>query len=316
MPNPTRGQVYVSAPLGNISVRYQNQRTDYVADRVFPSLGVDKQAGMYFQYAKGDWFRTVAKARGLSEESAGSGYRMDDPPTYFCKPEALHKDVDDQMRANQQNPLNLDRDATEFVTNGMLLKRELNFAAAYFVGSVWYDDVTPGTLWSAANSTPIVDIRAQMAIVKTQTGLKPNTLTLSSAVWNILQDHVNVTARIKSTVTKVATTDLLANILELDRVLVAGAVQNTAAEGQTAVMADIFGNHALLTYSAPRPSLLLPSAGYTFNWTGWLGATANGTRIKRFRIEEIASDRIEGEMASDQKLVAADCGIFFEDVIA
>jgi hypothetical protein len=41
-----------------------------------------------------------------------------------------------------------------------------------------------------------------------------------------------------------------------------------------------------------------------------------GARIKRFRMEELAADRVEGEMAFDMKLVGADLGIFFYDAIA
>jgi hypothetical protein len=61
---------------------------------------------------------------------------------------------------------------------------------------------------------------------------------------------------------------------------------------------------------------LQPSGGYIFSWTGYLGAGPAGNRIKRFRIEQIASDRIEGEMAFDAKLVAPDLGVFFEDAVS
>ena len=48
----------------------------------------------------------------------------------------------------------------------------------------------------------------------------------------------------------------------------------------------------------------------------YLGAGPSGNRIKRFRMEQIASDRIEGEMAFAAKLVAADLGVFFEDAVS
>ena len=68
-------------------------------------------------------------------------------------------------------------------------------------------------------------------------------------------------------------------------------------------------------YSNPSPSLLTPSGGYTFAWTGLFGGAAAGARIKRFRMEALASDRIESEMAWDQKLVAPELGVFFNDIL-
>jgi hypothetical protein len=59
-----------------------------------------------------------------------------------------------------------------------------------------------------------------------------------------------------------------------------------------------------------------PSAGYTFTWNGYLGGNNKGVRIKNFRMEHIASDRIEGEMTYDMKVVAKDLGVFWSSVVA
>ncbi|MGH2352478.1 MAG: major capsid protein, partial [Chloroflexota bacterium] len=112
------------------------------------------------------------------------------------------------------------------------------------------------------------------------------------------------------------TQQLLAAAFEVDRVLVPEAIQNTAAEGLPGAYSHIFGKHMLLAYSNPNPSPLTPSAGYTFTWTGYMGAQENGLRIKRFRIEPIASDRVEGEFSFAPKVVAADLGRFYSAAVA
>ena len=103
----------------------------------------------------------------------------------------------------------------------------------------------------------------------------------------------------------------LAALFELDEILVIGGIDNTGPEGGTAAYSFIGGKHALLAYRAPNPSLMLPSAGYTFTWSGLLGAGQVGSRIKRIRMDHPASDRIEIESAFGMKLVAADLGFFF-----
>jgi len=316
MPQPTPSDAHVNRPLTTVSVAFLQDQKEFIADRVFPNVPVTNQSDRYFLFEKGNWYRTEAKPRPPSTESAGSGFTIDSTPNYYANVQALHKDIDDQLRANQDAPLNLDAAATEFVTRGLVLRREKDWATKFFTTSVWTGsttggDITVGTQWDAAGSTPIEDIRAQLVSVKKKTGFRPNKLVMGEEVWTILQDHPDFLERIKYTQKGIVTKDLLASLLELDEVLVGGAIENTAEEGDTDALSFIFGKNALVVYANPRPSLLMPSGGYTFSWTGYLGAAPTGQRILRFRMQHLRSDRIEGEMAYDQKLVAAECGAFF-----
>jgi hypothetical protein len=94
------------------------------------------------------------------------------------------------------------------------------------------------------------------------------------------------------------------------------AVENTAKEGAAASHSFIGGKNALLCHAATAPGLMTPTAGYTFSWTGLLGAGGEGNRIKSFRMEQLGADRIEIDMCFDQKLVSADLGQFFSGIVA
>src|SRR5258706_7929665 len=124
MAEPTLTQVHVNRPLTNISQAYMQDSTDYIADKIFPIVPVQKQSDRYFVYTKGDWFRDETQVRAPATESAGGGYGLDNTPSYYAPLYAFHKDVDPQVRANSDVPLNADRDATLFITHRMLLKRE------------------------------------------------------------------------------------------------------------------------------------------------------------------------------------------------
>ena len=323
---PTLEAVHVNRPLTEISIAYMQEQTNFIADRVFPRIPVAKQSDRYFVYSKADWLRTDAQVRGPATESPGSGFDIDNTPTYYAPVYALHKDVDDQTRANADEPLNLDRDATLYVTEQLLIKRDMVWAGSYFTTGKWGLDLqgvaaAPGAnqflQWDQAASTPIEDITGQAIAIAKNTGRRPNTLVLTPDVFNTLKQHADLIDRVKYTSGQSLTTAVLANLFEVERVLVAWAVRNTAAEGAAASMSFAVGSKgALLVYSNPNPSILQPSGGYTFSWTGYLGAEAMGARIKRFRMEELAADRVEGEMAFDMKLVGADLGTFFYDAIA
>ena len=314
---PTLSDVHVNRPLTDISVAYSQQADKFAAAKVFPSIPVAKQADSYYVYDKGDWFRSSAQKRAPGAESAGTGYNVS-TATYASDVYALHHDVPDQLRSNQDAALNLDRSATEFLTHQMLLLREVSWAAKYFVTSVWTgaSDVTVSPKWDASSATPIEDLRAKIDAVEVKTGFRPNTLVLGALVWNTLVDHEDLLARIQYTQTGIVSTALLAAVLEIDQVFVMRAIQNTANEGATAVMARIAtAADCLIVYANPRPGLMVPSGGYTFSWTGYIGAGGDGSRTKRFRMEQNAADRVEVEMAWDQKLVGSDLGVFFDNVL-
>lgn len=324
--NPTAGDVHVNQPLTNISIAYMQQSTAFIADKVFPTVPVQKQSDRYFTYPKGDWFRSEARERAPATESAGSGWSIDSTPTYYCGVDAVHKDVDDQIRANADAPINFDRDATEWVTQQLMIRREKKWVFNYFKTGVWGTDLTgvaaaPGAgqflRWDDANSTPVEDITGAAITMSQTTGFKPNTLVLNPFVYNALKNNADIIDRIKYTQRGVVTSDILATLFDVDRVLISNAVENTGPQGGTDVINFVASTKgALLVYANPRPSILTPSAGYTFGWTGYFGAGGNGQRIKRFRMEELSADRVEGELAVDQKLVASDLGVFFTTAVS
>lgn len=327
--NPTPGDVHVNAPLTNISVAMMQSASNFIGVRAFPNVPVAKQSDRYYTFDRGEFNRDEMRVRGPSTESSGGGYKVDNTPTYFCTVYAFHKDIDDQLRANADSALQLDREATQYITLKALIKREKIWAGAYFVPGVWTNEVlgvasapTAGQLlqWNNSSSTPIESIRTAKRTVLQSTGFIPNKLVLGRPVYDTLLDHPEMIDRIKYGQTAggpaKSSMQVLADLFEVDEILVSDAIENTAAEGATASHQFIMGKHALLCYAASTPGLQTPTAGYTFSWNGYMGASGDGTRIKQFRMENLGADRVEIEMALACKLVSADLGYFFNGIVA
>lgn len=327
---PGRGDVHVNGPLTNLSVAFIQSASHFVATQAFPTISVDKQSDKYFTYDRGAWNRDEMQERAPATESAGGTYTVDSSPSYQCVEYGYHKDVPDQVRMNADTPLNPDREATEFVAMKALLKREITWAAKYFVGSTWTNNragvsgtPTSGTevkQWNDPASTPIEDVRDAATTVGESTGFRPNVLVLGRRVYDKLVDHPDIIGRLdrgQTTGPAKANLDALAALFEVGKVLVMDAIRNTAKEGQTAAHSFIGGKRALLVYAAPSPGLMTPSGGYTFTWKGMYGGdNAAGARISKFRMQHLKADRVEGEFAYDQKLVSADLGYFYDTVVA
>lgn len=329
MGKPTASDVHVDAMLTTISVAYVQDQSNFVADRVFPIVPVGKQSDRYFAYDRGDFNRDEMQKRAPATESAGSEYSIDSSPTYYCDEWALHKDVPDQVLANADMPLNPFRDATIFLTLKSLIRREKAFVNSYFKGGVWTNDFTgvnsgndwaSNTVlrWNDDNSTPIEDIRRAKTVIAQSTGFMPNVLTLGRPVYDSIIDHPDLVDRIKYGQTPgspaIVNRQALAALFEVDRVEVMSAIENTANKGAANAHDFIGGKHAMLSYSAPSPGIMVPTAGYTFQWTGMYGGDS-GQRIMNFRMQNLKATRIEIETCFDQKMVASDLGFFFGSIV-
>lgn len=324
---PNRSDIHIDKALTNMSVKYFQDTAGFVADKVFPVVPVAKQSDRYFTYLKEDWFRDDARERAMGAESAGGDYDIDNTPTYFCKKYAFHKDVFEEDRVNADSPLQPDADATEFVVDKILLNRENNWAKTYFKSDVWAQDnagkayssgITGGIYWDDYDhSDPISDIANMSTAMAEVTGKRPNTLTLGRRVYDALRQHPDILDRIKFTQRGVVTAELLASLFDVERILIANSIQNTAKKGQAASMEFTLGNNALLTYAPSAAGLKKASAGYIFSWTGLMGSNAMGGRINRFALPQlgIGTERIECEVAYDMKVVAADMGAFVGNAI-
>ena len=162
MPLPTSRDVHVDAMLTNASVAYKN--ASYIADEAFPVLPVQRQSNIIPFYDQSYWFRDEAKMAGPGTEVAIADYAVDTTNTYWCYRHRLGRILLDEIRDNADSPFNLDRETTEFLTDKLMLRREVQFVTSLFTTSVWTTDKTGGTnftVWSDyAGSAPLVDVTA------------------------------------------------------------------------------------------------------------------------------------------------------------
>lgn len=328
--NPIPASVHVNVPLTQFSVAFIQEQSRFIADQVFPNIQVSKQSDRYYTYDRGFFNRDAMKLRAPATETAGTVYTVDNTPTYYCDVWGIHHDIPDQRVANADSVLDLDKEATILVTQKAWLRREISWMSRFFIDGVWATKFTgvnasPAGVqrlrWNDTASDPVRNVQDASTLIEESTGFVPNTLVISRHVLNALRVHPGIIDRIKYGQTPGApaqpTTSDLAQLFEVERVLVARAISNTAGEGQTNAHSFIAGKHALLCYSAPQPGLMTPSAGYTMNWTGYDNLAGDGGQsIRRFRMEHLRSTRVELEMTMDQKLVAAELGHFFETIVA
>lgn len=349
MAQPTLSDVHVNALLTNLSLMYAQEESAFVARRVFPIVPVTKMSDRYLTYSRADFNRNTMRKRAPGTESAGGGYKIDNTQTYSVDVWSLHKDIDDQVRANADAILNLDMEATKWLVTQALISREVDWASNFFAAAAWNNSLTgvasapvAGTSfiqWSDyAGSTPIQDVRAAKRQVQLAGLQRPNKMVLGRPVFDTLCDHPDFIDRIKYGQTPgkpaQATLEAMAQLFELDEVLVMDAIINSGGESAgpdssaTGTLnggesnsfiggaSNLGGKAALLVYTPSAPGIMTPGCGYTFSWTGYFGATVAGERIKSFYIPQIESTRVEMDAAYAHKVVSKDLGLYFATAIA
>ena len=328
MSNPLVNQVHVDAALTQMSVAYIQNANNFVARKMFPVLPVQYRSDKYFVYSQADFLRDEAQLRAAGTESAGSEYALT-TATYTAQRFALHKDIADEVRHNADPAIDPERDAVNFLAQKMLIHEDRKFAQDFMTTGVWDTDrqgVAAGPAagqfvqWTTATLDIIAQVDAWGDTIQKATGNRPNKLLLSRDVYAVVKNNATILDSIKYTQTGVLTEQLLASLLGLDEVVVADGIYNSAAAGAAGSYAFAVGEDAgvsqsgLLAYVNPTPSILQPTAGYTFSWNPYADA-AGGALIKSFYMDQLASDRVEAEMYWDQKAVSSSCGLFFYDAI-
>ena len=330
MPQPTYGDVHVNQALTDVSVAFIQYSTNFIADKVFPMVPVVHKSDVYYVFSKDDFLRDEVQQRSDATESAGGGFNLT-TQTYNAKVWGYHKDVGDQVRANQDPAVDIDVTTTKFIMQKQLIRRDAMFVSNYIKTGIWGTDVvgtvggTPGSstpaFWNDdANGDPFEDISAGQTTILQSSGLEPNVLALGFPVYQALRKHPLVIDRVKYTMqadAKNITPQLLAAAFDVDEVVVAKAVYNTAQEGVTGSYSFILGKHALLCHRASAPGLMVPSAGYIFPWQGLTGLNSMGIVVWQERIPGKGRNtiRTDSDMSFDMQVVASSLGYFFSGIV-
>lgn len=321
----TGSKAPIDPVLSNVSVAAFQDAAGFISDKVFPIVPVDVQSGKYLTFDEEELNRDTAERRADATESAGDTYELGQD-NYFADVWALHKDVGDQLQANYRDvpgtPFN---SAARFIAGKMRIRQERQFATDFLKTGVWGLDLTgvassPSTnqflQFDAANSDPFEVIETMRAAIAGN-GLLPNVLAMGYPVWTVLKNHPEIIDRFKYTTAGAKISEaILADLFEVERVVIGKAIVNTAKRGKAAVNEYIVGKKMLLAHVADAPGIEVPTAGYTFSWTGVSDGLGETIGTVQFRMEEKRADRVESQIAFDNKVVAPSLAVYAENVVS
>lgn len=298
---------------------------NYLADKVAPTINSNFKSDAYYVYPKEYWLQALAVNRAPGTESQGGQYHIT-TANFSCEVKAFHYDLADQIRANFDTVLSADQSASRFVMNNLLNTNEFDWHSKMLVPGVWQGTgdgqdfdvgLNGGGYWNTDVSNPAKAIRSLLTRVQARTTKRPNTLVLTQDVADALMDNKYLLDLVRFTGEGGFVTEAtLKRVFDVPNVYIARTVLNTSQTGRQPNTGFLSSNCFLLCYTTPTASMTEPTAMAKFVWTGYLnGAGVNGLAMKQFRMEALASDRFEGEMCYDHRIIAPDLGILGVNVL-
>jgi len=332
MPLLTPSAVHVDQPLTNLTLAYAQSQENFIADKVFPTVGVQKQSDKYYLYDRANMNRTgdVEKLAPRTEVNR-IGMTISNS-SYFADVYGLGMDFDEQTLANEDAALEIRSAGAETLAMRLMIHREEQFATNFFSDNIWgtnYDgaNATSGTnflYWDDAAAKPIQNVTDLRRVMQLKSGgFKPNTMVVGKEVRDALVNNADILARLNggATVTNTAlvTDAKLAEIFEVENFYVMEAVKNSSVEGVAESNAFIGGKHAMLCYTPSSAGLMSPAAGLTSAWNNLEGVNNLGITVESFSDDALKrqqiAEMIQVKMSYDMKIVGADLGAFVNGIV-
>lgn len=273
---PTQYPAQVDKFLTNVSIKYTSDL--FIADKLFPRLNVQQDSGLLGNYGFNhlrmvdtDYYQVGGQTPFPRVTS-----NLIDSQVYTLKKYGASDVITEEDRANFDAPFGgsqVEVDRTQDLTHQMLILRERIVAAPLTSTAIITKNTTlvgPTQYNNYTTSDPIGDFRVAREQVRANTGRWPNTAVMSADVFNFLKHHPAIldNQRYVIDTTKGASIQALANVMEVETLLIGHEFFNAAPEGQPDDLQPIWSKDIVFYYRPTSPSLRQQSVGYLFERPG------------------------------------------------
>ena len=269
-------QVRIIDPvLTNVAQGYK--QPDFVGGSLFPQVPVSLRAGKIITFGKEDFMLyNTARAPGENTKRiqfgySGSNFALVDYSLEGAVPIEVY-----QEGSNGANGWSIDHMAMAIKKVSAIMALRLEKAQADLARTAaTYASNNKTTLsgtsqWSdyTGTSNPITNVETAKEAIRAATGKRPNTMVMGAAVMAKLRAHPVIVDRLKYTGRDIATTDILASLFGVDKVLVGDAIYSNDAG---TAFTDVWGKDVVLAYTetAALADMGTPTYGYTYNLNGY-----------------------------------------------
>lgn len=294
----------------------ERNRQGLIAYQVLPIIQVGLAAGNFGRIPASQ----LGKLDNVERTKTGGYNRINfnfKQDAYMTREYGLEGVVDRNNAAMYANYFDAEVAIAKITLNKVLLAAERRvarkvFNPTKFAGASLTTAVSKN--WSDPTADIIGDVRAGAAMVRANMGRYGNTLIINRKVFRWMQDNEGIIDRITASGAGSAakpsdiTTTMLAQVFDIDRVIVADSSYDTTLEGKDAVFGDIWSAaYAMICVLAmPGDGIEAPSLGRTFHWAAD-GSRPGGT-VESYGEEAVRGDIIRVRHQTSERIIYTQCG--------
>lgn len=318
MPSPFSALVTLRPDLAQSFMAFDlamSQR-GFIAQRVMPVIDVVKASGNFGRIPIEQLLQHPD-----TERAPGSGYSRGrftfKPDTYATIEHGREEPVDDNEAEMYVSYFDAEQISGLRAFDAVLRGMELRVAAvlqntATFTGAMTGAAASKYTSAFWASNTPIQDFETGIQAVWGNSGLWPNAAVMSRKTFRNLRQSQEIIDRIKYSgivdprAGKI-TAEALAQVFDIEEIIIAGEPQNTADDGQSASVSSIWADDKILIARVARSAdPREPCVGRIFNYDAD-GGSVGGT-VEAYRDETVRSEIIRVRNQTDEHLLYAQAG--------
>ncbi len=314
--------VAINPALVAVSVKYRNPAVSLIADQVLPRVPVNVKEFKYkiYDLAQGITVpNTFVGRRGQPGEVSFSSsettalaedYGLDDP--------VPQDDIDQAAASAANGGVSVDplMDSTEYLTDLLLLDREIRTAGLIFNPNTYkagYKVQLAGTdQFDHADSDALGVLNDALDATLIY---RPNVLVIGQSAWTKLRVNRSLLAALQPNVDApkgILTREQVAELLEIDRVIVGSSFVNQAKKGQDVVPVRTWGKHVALLHVNPQAN---NNRGITFGFTAQYGTRIAGSQPDS-KIGLRGGQRVRVGETVKEKVIAPELGYFIQDAVS
>lgn len=295
--------------LSAVAIKFRQK--NLIADLVMPRSPVEKQEFIDLSDRMGEWLTPPETGVGRTDAPGKLSTSVQDPTYLATLNNGLDEPVPNQDEKNGPSESALAR-ATQRVMGFVELRRELRVANIVgTTGNFGYSKnyTVAAEKWNDPDSDPLSDLLAHLDMPF----MRPNKLVMGRVVWTALSKHPKLVhiafgpAITNGRITK----QQLADLLEIEDIIVGDGWINTAKKGQAVTKTRIWGKVCAGIYQG---DINLESNG-TWGYTAQFGSRVAGTLIDG-DIGLYGGVKVRAGESVREVVTAPEFGFVFTNVVA
>lgn len=243
----------------------------YIADKVFPQLSVKQKSGIIGAYGNSHIRTSDDLIGGRAEARRADPITRSISTTYQIETHALEGVVTADDYANVEDPFSAEADEVAGLTHLVLTNKEKSVADQLFSNSIITNNSSPGTKYDVyATSDPLAGFKTAHNAVLNNSGVPANAAIMSRLVFNTLMYHPAILDSLGFKYNQMGLLNQgdIMKALGVEELLIADAPYNSAKEGQSDSLSQIWSDGILFYVKPSAAAKYQVSLGYQLKQVG------------------------------------------------